>query len=323
MSQVSRSILLLCLLAIFHFSSAATAHAEGFTQPADARQSTTPWKAVAAQHLAGLPGVRDKEKGTLDLSAGALTFRTRSGEVVIPFSSVVAVGVGNQRVELWGTKGRLLRMVIPDGGGLLIAAVAHHRVDMLTVEFEDERGGYHAAVFTLSEEAAEQAMAKLTALSVERAETAANTCDGGAVHPRTVRVLEPEWKGVDVPAAYRALVYEKLLERMRKVKGVDRVYRDGERDPENGCAAYTVALSATGFKEGSQVQRAATGPMGMFLGTTQLKFDVRIAPAAGPDHHDTATATVRGETESLKVSDSVAKKAAKSFEKLTTRKGGA
>jgi hypothetical protein len=40
-------------------------------------------------------------------------------------------------------------MMIPDGGGLAAAAVMHHRVYDLTVEFHDSRGAYHAAVFVL------------------------------------------------------------------------------------------------------------------------------------------------------------------------------
>jgi hypothetical protein len=42
-----------------------------------------------------------------------------------------------------------LRAVIPDGGGVAAAAVMHHRVDMLTVEYRDWRGAIHGAVFFL------------------------------------------------------------------------------------------------------------------------------------------------------------------------------
>jgi hypothetical protein len=213
-------------------------------------------------------------------------------------------------------------MAIPNGGGILLATVLHHRVDMLTVEFTDERGGYHAAVFSLDSDSAQRALGVLSAAPAAHHERVSNACSGTRVQPGSVRILQPEWKDVEVPAAYRALIYENLVQRLGKVKGIDHVYRDGESDPASACAAYTVSLNATAFREGSQVQRASTGPIGMFLGTTQLKFDLHISPSGGPEHVEEARATVRGETESLKVSDSVAKKAAKALERtLKTRKG--
>jgi hypothetical protein len=51
------------------------------------------------------------------LSADALTFSGKSGTTSIRRDSVTAVSAGNERVELWGMGGRLLRMTIKDGGG--------------------------------------------------------------------------------------------------------------------------------------------------------------------------------------------------------------
>jgi hypothetical protein len=59
------------------------------------------------------------------------------------------ISSGNERVERWGTTGRIVRMAIPNGGGLAAAAVMHHKVNELTVEFHDARGAYHGTVFFL------------------------------------------------------------------------------------------------------------------------------------------------------------------------------
>lgn len=321
MFRISESLLLLTLVSVFYLSAPTPARAAAFTQPPS--HSAAPWNAVRARLITGLPGLKPGAKGSLDLSASSLAFNSASGAVSVPLASIMAVETGSQRVELWGTKGRLLRMAIPNGGGILLATVLHHRVDMLTVEFVDERGGYHAAVFSLDSDSAQRALEVLSSTSTAARPPAAVPCTGADVRPRTVRILQPAWNNVQVPAAYRALIYENLVQRSGRVKGIDRVYRDGEADPTQGCAAYTVALTATAFREGSQVQRASTGPVGMFLGTTQLKFDLRISPASGPEHAEEARATVRGETESLKVSDSVAKKAAKALERILKAKGAA
>ncbi|MDR3504896.1 MAG: hypothetical protein P4L52_01495 [Acidocella sp.] len=271
---------------------------------------------MEALHVAGLPGVKANEKGKLVTTAAGLVFNGKSGAVTVPAGQILAVEVGNQRVELWGMKGRLLRMAIPQGGGLVAATFMHHRVDMLTVEFEDAKGGYHAAVFYAGREEMQQALQQLATATANGRQRRSNRCEAGKLRPDTVRVLEPGWNDVEVPAAYRALVYEDLVKQLAVVKGISQVYRDGEQDADGACPAYTVELTATGYKQGSQVARASTGPVGLFVGTTQLKFDARITSAVGGlDYRAELRATVRGETESIKVADGVAKKLAKEFAK--------
>jgi hypothetical protein len=82
------------------------------------------------------------------------------------------------------------------------------------------------------------------------------------------------------------------------------------------CQQYTVHLSITGFKEGSSVERAMLGPVGMFVGTTQMNFNVTFSDASGRlDTGLPIKVTVRGESESTNVADGVAKKIAKQYAK--------
>lgn len=323
MFRFSESFLLVCLIAVYQLTSLATAAAQSpaslvknpaaVPNPESAQVSAEP---VDAQLVDGLPGMKPKEKGKLEITHRSLLFRGKSGSVELPIASILAVGTDNQRVELWGVKGRILRMVIPNGGGLLAATMLHHRVDTLSVEFEDERGGYHAAVFYVDAQTAQRVLQLLSSEPPSGRTRSANTCDGGHPRPRTVRVLQPEWSNIEVPPAYRALLYESLVERLQKTKGVDYVYRDGEADAQQACAAFTVALTASEYKKGSQVQRASTGPVGFFLGTTRLKFDMQITDAAGGlNYRAEIGAAARGETESMKVADAAAKKVAKEFTK--------
>ena len=274
----------------------------------DAAPVVSEWTSTHAQHVFGLPGARAKESGTLTINGSDLTFAGKTSRSTIRLQSVYAVGAGNERVELWGMKGRLLRMAIPNGGGLFAATFMHHRVDMFTVEFGDQNGGYHAAVFFLPANEAERALQTLTTAPIAHYEPADTACNGGPVKLSTIRIPLPAWNDADVPAAYRALVYERLIERMRQSPGIGRVYRDGEP----GCPQYTVQLSATGFKAGSQIARASTGPVGMFVGTTQMGFAVSLLDARGQElDRDQVKATIRGESESINVSQTVAKKVAK------------
>ena len=72
------------------------------------------WTSREAQHVYGLPDAKAKDKGSLTLSGTDLSFTGKAGSSSIPRRSIIAVSAGNQRVEIWGMKGRVLRMVIPD-----------------------------------------------------------------------------------------------------------------------------------------------------------------------------------------------------------------
>ncbi len=257
--------------------------------------------------------MKKNEKGTLTVNSNGLTFAAKASSSTVPSRLIVAVSSGNQRVELWGMKGRLLRMAIPDGGGIAAAGFMHHRVGMLTVEFNDNRGGYHGAVFYLPANEAERALQSFAQLPTVARDAAADVCRA-PVEPSSVLVSAPAWDQAEVPAAYRALVYEHVVDRLQRVQGVSHVYRDGEVNAASACPQYTVHISITGFSQGSQVKRAVMGPVGMFVGTTQMRFDTTFTDASGRwDTHDQVKATVRGESESTNVADSVAKTIAKHY----------
>src|SRR6266567_9098694 len=90
------------------------------TEPAVLSEAAE-WTAPHVEHMFGFPDTQPKEQGTLTLTGHEIRFAGKSANSGIDRASVIAVGAGNQRVELWGKKGQLLRMVIPNGGGLAAA----------------------------------------------------------------------------------------------------------------------------------------------------------------------------------------------------------
>lgn len=284
-----------------------------------------PWTASNVQHAYGLPETKPKVKGVIVIDNAGLTFNGEASRYTIPWADTVAISNGVERVEMWGTTGRIVRMAIPNGGGLAAAGVMHHRVHELTVEFRDRRGAYHGAVFFLPGNDATRVLDIYTravqpmqqhvdmgALPAEPAPTCQNT------ESRSVLVAAPAWNETQVPAAYRAMVYEHIVDRMQRVEGVDHVFRDGEAGPQPVCPRYTVSISIVSFKPGNQVQRAMTGPVGFFAGTTQMVFNATIRDASGRlNSSQEVKATVRGEGESKNITDGVAKKIAKSYANTT------
>ncbi len=323
MIKLSGATLLLsfhALLSVAYPAQAASARPD--VQTADTQSQIVEWTSHGVQHVNGLPDAKPKDKGTLTLSATALRFTGKASSSMIPRQSVTAVSAGNQRVEIWGVKGQILRAVIPNGGGVAAAMVMHHRVDMLTVEFTDGRGGYHGAVFFLPANEATRALESFSKTPIVPREPQGNGCQDGFVRPHSLLLSAPIWDQAEVPAAYRALVYERLLDRLRQVKGIDHVYRDGENNARQGCPEYTMQLSISGFKEGNQVKRAILGPAGFFVSTTQMTFDATVTDASGKvNMREQIKATVRGETESTNVATDVAKKLAKQYSAVLRSSG--
>ena len=272
------------------------------------------WQSTRVEHVYGFPDMKPNKKGTLMLNTDALMFSGKSGNTSIPRSSVTAVSAGNQRVELWGVGGRILRMTIPDGGGLAAATVMHHRVDMLTVEFNDGRGGSHSAVFFLPANEAERALQSFALTPAPPRKVSVAFCQNAPIEPRSVLVAAPSWDQAEVPAAYRALVYEHVIDRLRGTKDVGHVYRSGEGDGHGVCPQFTIHISIAAFKEGSSVQRAYLGPVGMFVGVTQMTFNVTFTDTSGKVNvSEQIKATMRGESESTNVADHVARSLAKHY----------
>ncbi len=213
-------------------------------------------------------------------------------------------------------------MAIPEGGGLAAAAFMHHRVDMLTVEFNDGRGGKHGAVFFLPANEADRALQSFIQTPVAPRKIVETSCQNAPINANSVLVSSPDWDQAEVPAAYKTLVYEHVIDRLRRTKKVGHVYRDGQEHGQAGCPQYTLHISITAFKQGSQVKRAFMGPAGMFAGATQMVFDMTLNDTAGKvNHREQIKAAIRGESESTNVADKVAKAVAKRYSSALNEAG--
>jgi hypothetical protein len=91
----------------------SAAPSQPFTQEHANSPTAAIWQSTQAEHAYGFPEIKHNKKGTLTLNANALTFTAKSGSASVSRRSVTAVSAGNQRVEIWGIPGKLLRMTIP------------------------------------------------------------------------------------------------------------------------------------------------------------------------------------------------------------------
>ena len=267
-------------------------------------------------HVAGLDEVKANVSGDLTLSPSALTFSNKTVTTSIPRERIVNVFIGDQRTEPWGTAGKIARKAIPYGGGAALAAATNKKVDLLTVEYRDRHDAYHGVVFVLPLHKAAavrgQILASLTPVSEQPASSCAEPLPG------SVLVAPIQVTGIELPAEYRILLYEQTINELKIKRPEDRILRAGDRSAGPGCAALNLDITVTGFKKGNRAVRAATGPIGLFIGTTSLTFDVSLQDA----HNKTVfeaqlKKSNRTDSESLGLADSIAKNVAKRLDKAT------
>jgi len=312
--------LILSPAAVFFFALFAQS---GFSQEVHRQAAEAPvtgvlWQSEHAEHFYGLPDAKPKSNGTLTLDKDSLTFTSKHSNTSIPRMQITAVSAGQERVELWGKTGLVMRMLMPNGSGIAAGAVMHHKVDMLTVEYGDTRQAIHSAVFVLPAADADKALKSFGELpAMTHLNEDASACAGKAIDPHGVYLDMPDWSRAEVPAAYRGLVYEHTIERLRTVKNGGHVYREGELSHTQGCPQYRIHIAVSGYNKGNQVLRSSMGPIGMFVGTTKMMFDVSYDDAENHVHKtEQIKATVRSQGESTDVADAVAKKLSKEYGKL-------
>ena len=132
-------------------------------------------------------------------------------------------------------------------------------------------------------------------------------------------MVEPiQVDGVVLPDEYRILLYEQTMKELKTKRPDEKFFRVGDRAAGPGCAASSLNITVTDFKKGNRAVRAATGPLGLFLGTTSLTFDVDLE-----DVHDRTVLDAqikqsnRTDSESLGIADTIAKNVVKRFDKAT------
>ena len=178
------------------------------------------WNSTHAVHVLGMPDVKAGDHGSLAITAQRLVFTGKSASSGIDISSILALSAGNERVELWGMKGRLLRMAVPYGGGAVFATFMHHQRDMLTVEFIDGQGGYHGAVFYLPANEAQAALHSIAAAPAVHRNAPAAPCSASSGSAASILVEQPAVDQSGFPPAYRVLLYEHIVDRLRREPGV-------------------------------------------------------------------------------------------------------
>ena len=104
----------------------------------------------AVIHVMGLEGVKRSAKGDLTIADGKLQFKTVSSQSDVSISSIQDIFTGEESRQVGGTPLTIVKIAAPFGSGRALSLFAHQKVDNLTVEYSDENGGLHDAIFTMA-----------------------------------------------------------------------------------------------------------------------------------------------------------------------------
>jgi hypothetical protein len=130
-------------MAVMALSAAAAA------QSSTNANTQAPDSTPQVRHVLGLEDVKQNAKGTLTVNANGLDFRGAASHAQVPTASIEDILTSQDSRQTGGKGLTVAKMAVPYGGGRVLSLFTHEKFDSLTVEYRDENGGLHGAVFTM------------------------------------------------------------------------------------------------------------------------------------------------------------------------------
>ena len=119
-------------------------------QQTSQRGDTSAPFSTRATHLLGFANARNTSNGTLSIQDDSLQFQqTRKSGEHIKIGSVRNIFLGEESKQVGGLPMTLGKAAAPYGGGRVVSLFAHKKYDLLTLEYVDNDGGIHGAIFQL------------------------------------------------------------------------------------------------------------------------------------------------------------------------------
>ena len=143
-----------------------------FGLPAPAQQTTQRGNTSAsfstrATHLLGFANTKSNGTGTLSVQDDSLQFQQNGKpNAQVKLASVRDVLLGAESKQVGGLPMTLGKTAVPFGDGRVISLFAHEKYDTLSVEYVDDDGGIHGAIFQLKKGQAELVRSELVAQGV-------------------------------------------------------------------------------------------------------------------------------------------------------------
>ena len=269
-----------CLTLLMSLCAGSTAQAQS------GAQSPEPGSAIHVTHVLGFEGVRHNATGGLKIQGDALRFqRNGSPTAQVKVSSIQDLFVEDEDKQVGGTAMMLGKTAAPYGGGRVVSLFAHKKYDVLTVEYLDNNGGFHGAIFQLDKGKGQTFQKDLVANGAhvsspdERATTqsAPQVKQKGGAQPWSVQVDRVDRGNVGLQPSFGAAIYENLLEELIKTRQFTQSFRGGDRLANDVPSLLTLKTTVQKYSPGSETRRAVT----TINGATKLNVQVQLVTREG------------------------------------------
>src|ERR1700756_5626435 len=113
-------------------------------------QSPVPGSVIHVTQVLGFEGAKHNATGELKIQGGVMKFQhDGSTAAQVSIRSIQDIFVEDGDKQVGGTAITLGKTAAPFGGGRVVSLFAHKKYDFLTVEYLDNSGGFHGAIFQL------------------------------------------------------------------------------------------------------------------------------------------------------------------------------
>ena len=127
-------------------------------------QSPVQGSAIHVTQVLGFEGAKHNATGELRIKGGMMQFQHGGSTAAqVNISSIQDIFVEGGDKQVGGTAMTLGKTAAPFGGGRVVSLFAHKKYDFLTVEYFDNGGGFHGAIFQLEKEQGESFKKSLVA----------------------------------------------------------------------------------------------------------------------------------------------------------------
>ncbi len=145
--------------------------------PLLAQESVAKGAPVKARCLMGLENMKRNSRGMLTIQNDSMQFTSGQAVTKVPVKSIDDIFSGAEMTQSGGTVGAITKVALPYGGGRALSLLLRSKIDVLTLTYRDDNGGFHGVILTLPKGQGTQVRAELVA---------------GGAHAHVEEALQPQ-----------------------------------------------------------------------------------------------------------------------------------
>jgi hypothetical protein len=131
--------------------------------PAIAQEPQVKGMPLKVRCLMGLETVKRNASGMLTLHEEAMEFSAGQVKARVPVKSIDDIFSGAEMTQSGGTVGVITKVALPYGGGRALSLLLRSKIDILTLTYRDDQGGFHGVILTMPKGQGAQVRAQLVA----------------------------------------------------------------------------------------------------------------------------------------------------------------